>query len=233
MMPSMANTLSSLLSFSWPPRSSSFPLVITILVANVFIFLSRLTEKSIRRQVGGAQGTQQSHSPARVRGAGARGRRGEGGERGCRGFLPHSPKQRRPTGRLRLRLAAGHRNPIMLFMSLSATGEVCARLGCLQATPRGSSCPTPGLGGKISEGGWRCGEWCGPAWEEKGAATSGSPQGRGNSAVAIATLKASREGTENQLKGLQAPIGECQCVPRPSAQMLTTRAGFPGPGLRS
>lgn len=58
MMPSMASTLSSLLSFSWPPRSSSFPLVITILVANVFIFLARLTEKSIRRQVGGAQGTQ-------------------------------------------------------------------------------------------------------------------------------------------------------------------------------
>lgn len=45
MIPSMARTLSSLLSFSWPPLSSSFPLVITILVANVFIFLTRLTCK--------------------------------------------------------------------------------------------------------------------------------------------------------------------------------------------
>lgn len=42
-IPSIAKTLSSLLSFSWPPLSSSFPLVITILVANVFIFLPRLT----------------------------------------------------------------------------------------------------------------------------------------------------------------------------------------------
>lgn len=254
-----------------------------------------LTEKSIRRQVGGAQGTQQSHSPARVRGAGARGRRGEGGERGSRGFLPHSSKQRRPTGRLPLRLGAGHRNPIMLLMSLSATGEVCARLGCLEATPRGTSCPAPGLGGKISEGGcarerrerkreralscaprgrgraaprapptalcaprrapagqpsprnfstwpvrrplwfepprwwrsprpssrsqltgghrnrsggsptWPCGEWCGPAGEEKGAATSGSPQGRGNSAVAIAVLKADREGDCEPAEGVCRP----------------------------
>lgn len=42
-MPSIAKTLSSLLSFSWPPLSSSFPFVITILVANVFIFLPRPT----------------------------------------------------------------------------------------------------------------------------------------------------------------------------------------------
>lgn len=137
-----------------------------------------LTEKSIRRQVGGAQGTQQSYCPARVRGAGARGRRGERGERGSRGFLPHSPKQRRPTGRLWLRLAAGHRNPIMLFMSLSATGEVCARLGCLQATPRGSSCPAPGLGGKIWEGG------CARERRERKRerALSCAPRGRGRAA---------------------------------------------------
>lgn len=43
MIPSIAKTLSSLLSLSWPPLSSSFPLVITILVANVFIFRPRLT----------------------------------------------------------------------------------------------------------------------------------------------------------------------------------------------
>lgn len=124
MMPSMASTLSSLLSFSWPPRSSSFPLVITILVANVFIFLARLTEKSIRRQVGGAQGTQQSHSLARAWGAGARGRREEGRERGGRGFLPHSPRQQGPTGRCRLRLVAQHRSPMVLLMSPSAASEV-------------------------------------------------------------------------------------------------------------
>lgn len=53
MMPSMANTLSSLLSFSWPPRSSSLPLVITILVANVFIFLARLTCSEERDRVKG------------------------------------------------------------------------------------------------------------------------------------------------------------------------------------
>lgn len=135
-----------------------------------------LTEKSIRRQVGGAQGTQQSHSPARVRDAGARGRRG--GKRGGRGFLPHSLKQRRPTGRLRLRLAAGHRNPIMMLMSLSATGEVCAKLGCLQATPRGSSCPVPGLGGKIAEGG------CARERRERKRerALSCAPRGRGRAA---------------------------------------------------
>lgn len=109
-----------------------------------------LTEKSIRRQVGGAQGTQQNHSPARVRGTGARGRRG--GERGGCGFLPHSPRQRGPSGRLWLRLAARHQSPIMLLMFPSTAGEVCARLGCLQTKPRGSSCPAPGLGGKISEG---------------------------------------------------------------------------------
>lgn len=147
MMPSMARTLSSLLSFSWPPRSSSFPLVITILVANVFIFLARLTEKSIRRQVGGAQGTQQSHSLARARGAGARGRREEG-ERGGRGFLPHSPRQQGPIGRCRLRLATGHQSWIELLMSPSAAGEVCAWLGYLQAILGGSSCPAPGLGGR-------------------------------------------------------------------------------------
>lgn len=44
-IPSTAKILSSLLSFSWPPLSSSFPLVITILVANGFIFLPRLTCK--------------------------------------------------------------------------------------------------------------------------------------------------------------------------------------------
>lgn len=43
MIPSIAKTLSSLLSLSWPSLSSSFPLVITILVANVFIFRPRLT----------------------------------------------------------------------------------------------------------------------------------------------------------------------------------------------
>lgn len=43
MIPSIARTLSSLLSFSWPPLSSSLPLVMTILVANVFTFLPRLT----------------------------------------------------------------------------------------------------------------------------------------------------------------------------------------------
>lgn len=277
-----------------------------------------LTEKSIRRQVGGAQGTQQSHSPARVRGAGARGRR-EGGRRGGRGFLPHSPKQRRPTGRLRLRLAAGHRNPIMLLMSLSATGEVCARLGCLQATPRGSSCPAPGLGGKIAEGGcarerrerkreralscaprgrgqaaprapptalcaprrapagqpsprnfstwpvrrplwpeprwwrstrpsfrshltgghrnrgggsptWPYGEWCGPAWEEKRAATSGSPQGRGNSAAAVAALKASREGTASQRRGSAGPYRGGSVRSPPRGADADDARGLPRPG---
>lgn len=106
-----------------------------------------LTEKSIRRQVGGAQGTQQSHSLARARGAGARGRREEG-ERGGRGFLPHSPRQQGPIGRCRLRLATGHQSWIELLMSPSAAGEVCAWLGYLQAILGGSSCPAPGLGGR-------------------------------------------------------------------------------------
>lgn len=104
-----------------------------------------LTEKSIRRQVGGAQGTQQSHSLARARGAGARGRR-EGGERGGRGFLPHSPRQQGPIGGCRLRLATRHQSWIELLMSPSAAGEVCAWLGCLQAILGGSSSPAPGLG---------------------------------------------------------------------------------------
>lgn len=66
-IPSIAKILSSLFSLSWPSLSSSFPLVITILVANVFIFRPRLTEQRIRRRAGGARGTQQSHSPAGAR----------------------------------------------------------------------------------------------------------------------------------------------------------------------
>lgn len=64
-IPSIAKTLSSLLSFSWPPLSSSFPLVITILVANVFIFLTRLTEQRIRRRAGGRAGHAAEPQPGR------------------------------------------------------------------------------------------------------------------------------------------------------------------------
>lgn len=47
--------------------------------------------------------------------------------------------------------------------------------------------------------------------------------------MAIATLKASREETANQLKGLQAPIGECQCVPRPLGADADDARGLPWP----
>lgn len=109
-----------------------------------------LTEQCIRRRAGGARGTQQSHSPARAPGPAAGGRRGRGEGRGCRRLLPHSPGQRRPAGRRRLRLAAGRGTPFTLLMSPSAAGEVCAQPGRLRAAPRGSSCPAQGLGGRTS-----------------------------------------------------------------------------------
>lgn len=193
-IPSIAKTLSSLLSFSWPPLSSSFPLVITILVANVFIFLPRLTEQRIRRRAGGARGTQQSHSPARARGAGVgerrRGGRGEE-RRGCHRLLPHSLGQRRSAGRRRLGLAAGRRTPCARLMSPSAAGEVCAPPGCLRAAPRGSSCPAPGSAGgsgataTATVGRPPCGaQSCARRLERsKGLAASGSLQGTGTSAA--------------------------------------------------
>lgn len=175
-IPSIAKTLSSLLSFSWPPLSSSFPLVITILVENVFIFLPRLTEQRIRRRAGGARGTQQSHSLAGARGPGAGGRRGRGEGGGCRWLLPHSPGQRRPAGRRRLRLAAGRGTPFTLLMSPSAAGEVCAQPGRLRAAPRGSSCPAQGLGGRTGRDGDRGGGAHGGG-EGRGPATSGPCKG--------------------------------------------------------
>lgn len=113
-----------------------------------------LTEQRIRRRAGGARGTQESHSPARARGAGAGGRRGRrGGERGgCCRLLPHSPGQRRLAGCRRLGLAAGRGARNALLMSLRADGELGAKPGGLRAAPPGSSCPARGLGGRTS---WR------------------------------------------------------------------------------
>lgn len=191
-MPSIAKTLSSLLSFSWPPLSSSFPFVITILVANVFIFLPRPTEQRIRRRAGGARGTQQSHSPARARGTGAGGRQGGGGgageKGGCSELLPHSPGQRRPAGHRRLGLAAGRRTRFTLHMSPSAAGEVCAQPSRLRAATRGSSCAAWGLGGRTSNDGDPGGgeltrplaEQSAPAGMEEGAGGVGVPAREGH-----------------------------------------------------
>lgn len=105
-----------------------------------------LTEQRIRRRAGGARSTQQSHSPARGRGARARGRRGRAGDRGgCRGLPPHSPGQRRPAGCCGRGLAAGRGTPFaQRLMSASAAGELCTKPGGLRAAPRGSSCPARG-----------------------------------------------------------------------------------------
>lgn len=103
-----------------------------------------LTEQRIRRRAGGARDTQQSHSPARARGAGAGGRRGRGG---CHRLAPHSPGQRGPPGRRQLGLASGRRTPCAPLMSSSAASEVCAQPGGLRAAPRGSSGPARGSAG--------------------------------------------------------------------------------------
>lgn len=116
-----------------------------------------LTEQRIRRRAGGARGTQESHSPALARGAGAGGRRGRqrrrGGERGGGGgrrLPPHSPGQRRPSGCRRRGLAAGRGARSARLMSLrpgGGGGKLGAKPGGLRAAPRGSSWPPRGWAG--------------------------------------------------------------------------------------
>lgn len=63
-----------------------------------------------------------------------------------------------------------------------------------------------------------------------GGGDVGFPPGEGERS---APLRHPGRGARASRGGLQTPTGESQCVPCPAAQMLTTRAGFPGPGLRS
>lgn len=235
MIPSIAKTLSSLLSFSWPPLSSSFPFVITILVANVFIFLPRLTEQRIRRRAGGARGTQQSHSRARAGGTGAGGRRA-GGRRergGCGQLLPHSPRQRRPAGHRRLGLAAGRRTPFALLMSLSAG---CWRgVRAAESSPGGApGLPMPRAGARredqppprlrrwgahpASRRAERTSREGGRGWLRLGPCKGGAPQRR---RTARAKVKASWEGAACP-PGAAGQEGGGSL--RPTAPLLTPRA---------